>query len=81
MSTDEYRARMETAHREFTDAVVAMLGAYGRTQTIITELLRDVDTSFADLKESNDELRRLILDQGAELRALREMWHDRGGEA
>ena len=85
MNIVEYTARMAAAHREFTDAVVAMLGASGRIQTVFTDLVRDVDTSIGDLKESNEELRRLVLEQGAnlraqgvELRALRERLN--GGE-
>lgn len=36
------------------------------------EALGSIDEQFTALKDSHDELRRLILEQGADLRALRE---------
>ena len=86
MNLDTYRTRMEQANREFSQAVLAMLTAYGQTQTIFNDLLQDVGTAIthletqqADLRESNEELRRLILEQGGELRALRDRLNDNGG--
>jgi predicted nuclease with TOPRIM domain len=84
MNLDDYVARMAAAHDEFTQAMLAMQRAYGKTQTIFTDLMRDVRTSnedlraqLADLRESNEELRRLILDQGAQIRDLRDRLNGR----
>ena len=68
MNLDEYRERMAAEHRAFTDKVMEMLGAYGRTQTVFTETLHGVDQHLRELHETQDELRRLILEQGAQLR-------------
>lgn len=79
MEFDDYVERMATAHQEFMTAMMAMQAAYGKTQTVFTDLVRDVkreltalhDTQTA-LQESNDELKQMILEQGAQIRALRE---------
>jgi uncharacterized protein (UPF0332 family) len=68
MNMDEYRDRMATAHQAFTAEMMAMLAAYGRTQTVFTETLRDIERHFTDMEESQSELKRLIMDQGAQLR-------------
>ena len=68
MNLDEYRDRLATLHRQFTDS---MMATCGRTQTFFIDLVRDVDRHVAQLKESNEESRRLILEQGEQLRALR----------
>jgi ABC-type transporter Mla subunit MlaD len=77
MNLNDYVARMAAAHDEFTQAMLAMQRAYGQTQTIFTDLMRDVTQQLADLRESNEELRRLILDQGAQIRDLRDRLNGR----
>jgi len=77
MNLNEYVARLAAAHDEFTQAMLAMQRAYGQTQTIFTDLMRDVTQQLADLRESNEELRRLILDQGAQIRDLRDRLNGR----
>jgi hypothetical protein len=71
MNFDEYRDHMAAAHQVFTEQVNAMLAAYGRTQTVFTETLRDIERHINDITESQEELKRLIMEQGQELRALR----------
>ena len=73
--TDDYRARMAAAHQRFTEAALAMLTAYGGVQDVFGDLLRSVDGHFAalhqsiaDVHESNEELKKLIMEQGAQLR-------------
>ena len=46
-----------------------MLAAYGRTQTVFTDTLRGIETHLTALAENDAELKRMILDQGTELRA------------
>jgi len=79
MNLDEYRDKMADAHREFQNAVLKMLTAYGRVQTVFTDVINEVSVGFMELKESNDELRKLVLEQGVELRALRDRLN--GGES
>ena len=72
MNLDEYRDKMAAAHQEFQTKVMEMLASYGRTQTVFTETLAKVSQQFADMEESQDELKRLIMEQGQELKALRQ---------
>jgi hypothetical protein len=72
MTLDEYRDRMAESHRQFQAQVVEMLSAYGRTQTVFTDTLRAVETHITAIEESNEELKTLILEQGVQLRALRD---------
>jgi len=72
MNLDDYVARMPSAHETFMQAMLAMERAYSQTQTIFTDLMRDVSRQLTDLRERNEELRRLILDQGAQIRDLRD---------
>jgi len=67
MNLDDYRDRMTA----FVADVHAMLTAYGRTQTVFTETLRDIDTHLAELKENDAEMKQMILQQGEEIRALK----------
>jgi ABC-type transporter Mla subunit MlaD len=66
-----YRDRMAAEHKRFSDAVMAMLTEYGRTQTVFSDLVRDVDTLLRGLRKSDDELKRLILEQGQQIADLR----------
>lgn len=77
MNLDDYVARMAAAHEEFMQAMFALQRAYGKTQTVFTDLVRDVGRELADLRESSEELRRLILDQGAQIRDLRDRLNGR----
>jgi phage shock protein A len=71
MDLDAYRDRMAAEHKQFTDAMLAMMAAHGRTQTVFTDLVRDVETHVRELHESIDELKRLILEQGQQIADLR----------
>jgi hypothetical protein len=77
MNLDEYVTRMAEAHDEFMAAMMAMQRAYGKTQTVFTGLIRDVRAELQGLHESNDELRRLILEQGTQIRELRDRLNGR----
>lgn len=58
--------------REFNNAIRAQLQAIERTLQIFNAHADHLDTQLADLRENDAELKRLILEQGAEIRALRE---------
>lgn len=78
MNFDEYRDRMAAVHQVFTEQVMAMLAAYGRTQTVFTDVMRDIERHFTDIHESQDELKRLILEQGAQMREQHEQLRAQG---
>jgi hypothetical protein len=80
MNLDEYRDRMAAAHQAFTAEVLAMLAAYGRTQTVFTETLRDIARHFTDMEESQAELKRLIMEQGTQMREQTEQLRAQGDQ-
>lgn len=71
MNLDDYRDQMAAAHQAFVAQVNAMLAAYGRTQTVFTDTLRSIDTHLTELAENDAEMKRMILDQGEQIKALR----------
>lgn len=78
MNLDEYRDRMAAAHQAFTLQVMDMLAAYGRTQTVFTETLRDIEQHFTDMQEGQEELKRLIMEQGTQMRTQNEQLRAQG---
>jgi len=84
MNLDEYRDRMAAAHQQFQTDVLDLLRSYGQVQTVFTQTLAELGARFDALEESQDELKRLILEQGqtlrehrADLQALRERLNGR----
>ena len=71
MDLDAYRERMATEHQRFTDAMMHMMASHGRTQTIFTDLLQDVDRHMREMQDGQDELKRLIMEQGEKILDLR----------
>ena len=70
--TDDYVAHMAEVHERFTAATTDLLASYREAQIGFTTLLRNVDRRLTDLHERQAELQRLILEHGAEVRALRD---------
>lgn len=79
MDINEYRDRMTHAHQQFATAVQEMLRAYGTVQGVFTDLVRDIDTHLTELHENDVELKRLILEQGAQIRELRDRLDGQNG--
>jgi|307.fasta_scaffold1395379_2 uncharacterized membrane protein YccC len=63
---------LEDFRQRFGDSVQAQLVALNRSMDLFNELVRSVDQRYHDLQESDAELRRLILEQGEQLRDLRQ---------
>ena len=62
MDLNPYREQFNTAIRD-------QLHAIERAMTLVNDAFDRVDARLTDLQENDAELKRLILEQGAELRA------------
>ena len=51
MNLDDYVTRMAEAHDEFMAAMMAIQRAYGKTQTVLIDLVRDVKAELHGLHD------------------------------
>jgi len=71
MNCDEYGDRLATVHHLSKRSTMVTMAVGGRTHTFLTDRGPNVDQRGAEARERNGELRRLIFEQGEQLRALR----------
>jgi hypothetical protein len=65
MDMDQFRS-------DFSKGIQNQLAAISRTMNVFDQLVTDVGKQLKELAENAAELKRLTMEQGVELRALRE---------
>jgi len=69
---DGFREQFAESNDRFQQAILQAIHAHQAGVAIVGELIRAVGDREAQLEESIEELKRLILEQGDQIRALRE---------
>jgi len=69
---DTFREQFAESNDRFQQAMLQAIHAHQAGVAVLGELLRAVGDHEAQLEESIEELKRMVLQQGAEIRALNE---------
>ena len=74
---DDLRAAFTEADTRFKEALTSAFTAHTQCVAMFLAALERVEKHEAELQENDIELRRLILEQGEQLRELRQRLEDR----
>lgn len=72
---DIFRNQIDESNDRFQAAMLQAIHAHTATVAAVGELLRSVETHETQLEESIDQLKHLVMEQGVELRAMRERFN------
>ena len=69
---DIFREQFAESNDRFQQAILQAIHAHQAGVAVLGELLRAVGDHETQLEESVEELKRMVLEQGTEIRALRD---------